>query len=102
MAYTKAQEARITAEAPITYAKAEALGVELGYSTKSVISKTQHLKLEYIKKEVPAPKEAQATKAEILASIEARSNTKLPGLIGATRDALIDLENAIEYIKANG
>lgn len=95
MAYTKAQEARITAEAPIDYEKATALGLELGYSTKSIISKTQHLGLEYIKKEVPAPKEAQATKAEILAEITAGIGFEVPGLMGATRDALVALN---EYL----
>ena len=92
MAYTKEQEARITAEAPITYAKAVELGVELGYTTKSVISKTQHLGLEYIKKEVPAPKAPQLTKAEILKQIETKLAIEIPGLIGATRDALVELE----------
>lgn len=92
MAYTKEQEARITEEAPITYAKAVELGLELGVSTKSVISKTQHLGLEYIKKTVPTPKPAQATKAELLASIEAKVDFEIPGLIGATRDALVALD----------
>ena len=91
MAYTKAQEARLTEASPITFEQAGELALEFGVSTKSVISKIQNLNLEYIKKAVPAKKAPQTTKAELVASIEKATGFAIPGLIGASRNALVDL-----------
>jgi len=92
MAYSKAQEARLSEFDEVTYDQAVALAKELGYSLKSVISKVQSLEIPYVRKEVPAPKPKQATKAEILAEIQAFNlDLDLSGLIGASRVALVEL-----------
>lgn len=92
MSYTKSEELTLTNASPVTYEKAVALSATMGKPLKSIISKLQFLGLEYIKKETPAPKPPQATKAELVAKIEkALGYPTLTGLGGATRDSLVDL-----------
>ena len=94
--YTKAQEARLTAESPVTYDRAVELSAELGQTVKSIISKLGYMNLEYIKKEVPAKKVAETTKAELVTQIEqATGDLDLSGLVGATRPALVALRDFI-------
>jgi len=93
MAYTKAQEARLIESAPISYDDAVALGVELGYSTRSVIAKTKSLELDYIPKPVPAKRPAVETKAELVEDIEDAFGFDLTGLTGATAAALATLRD---------
>ena len=95
MPYTKIQEARLKEFDEITYLNAVDLGVELNKSTKSIVSKAQHLEIPYIKKDVPTPKAPQATKAELLVTIGAIVPFDTAGLAGATRDALVEL---LQYV----
>ena len=91
MSYTKDQTARLQEFTEVTYAQAVALGVELDQTTKSIISKVQFLNIPYIKKDVPTPKPIQITKAQYLDLIDNALGESNPGLIGATRDALVAL-----------
>lgn len=93
MSYTKSEELTLTNASPVTYEKAVALSATMGKPLKSIISKLQFLGLVYIKKEVPAPKPPQTTKAELVESIQDMAEGfNLKGLEGATRDALVALE----------
>jgi len=76
--YTETMIARLTAEAPLDLAKAQALSAEFGNVThRSVISKAKSLGLEYVKAQ-PArkAKSDEPTKADILRGI--RLATALP------------------------
>lgn len=97
--YTDKQTARLNEFDEVTYDQAVALGIELGQTTKSIISKVQFLNIPYIKKAVPAPKPVQATKAELVTGIAETLGVTaktLEGLTGATRDALVLLGASIE------
>jgi len=70
--YTPEMVARITAAAPLNYAKAKELAEEFGNVTpRSVVSKAQSLGVEYVKLSPVkrAPKDDTPTKAEYLAAI---------------------------------
>jgi len=95
MAYSDTQVERLQEFDEVTYLQAVDLGVELGYSTKSVISKVQSLKIPYVRKEVPAPKPPVATKAEIVTDIEATLGADLTGLSNATVGSLNALLDAV-------
>jgi len=99
MAYTKDETATLRTYDEVTYDQAVALGVELGKSTKSIISKVQSLEITYVKKAVPAPKAPQATKAELITAIEEYfDGVDLQGLSGSTRDALVNISELIDSI----
>jgi len=70
--YTPEMVARITAAAPLNYAKAKELAADFGNVTpRSVVSKAQSLGVEYVKLS-PVKRTAKAdtpTKAEYLAAI---------------------------------
>jgi len=96
MPYTVKETAVLEALDSVSYDQAVALGVELGKSTKSIISKVQFLGIPYVKKAVPTPKPVQATKAELVAKIQSITpDFDVSGLTGATRDSLVALS---EYL----
>ena len=95
MSYTDKEVARITELSPVTYEVAVALAKEFGKTPKSVISKVQHLGLEYVKKEVAPKKVAPETKAEIVKAIEASTGLTLPTLANASVATLVALR---EYV----
>ena len=93
MSYTKGQEARLNEFDEITYDQAVALSAEIDQPLKSIISKAQFMGIPYIKKVVPTPKPVQITKAELVTSITvAVGGLDVSGLLGATRDSLVELE----------
>ena len=69
--YTPEMVARITAAAPLNYAKAKELAADFGNVTpRSVVSKAQSLGVEYVKASpVKRVKKDVPTKAEYLAAI---------------------------------
>ena len=91
MSYTAKQEARLQEFDSVSYDQAQELAVELDKTPRSIISKVQSMEIPYIKKAVPARKEAMATKAELVEAIEEALRAKLPGLLSATRVALVEL-----------
>jgi len=96
MAYSDKETARLKEFDSVTYDQAVALGVELGKSTKSVISKVQSLEIPYIRKPVPAKRPTPETKAQIVAQIEeATGDLDLSGLVGATLPALAALRDFV-------
>ena len=95
--YTEAQVAELKALAPMNFEQATAWGVLNGKKGRSVVSKILSEEFAYIKKEVPAPKAKEMTKAQIVALIEAKlaPETKLAGLEKATVAALSTLHDAL-------
>jgi hypothetical protein len=67
--YTKEMIARMQAQAPLNFAKAEALASEFGVSARSVISKARTENIEYVK--ASGSKAApRVRKADLVAQIE--------------------------------
>ena len=100
MAYTLAQEAVLKAASPIDFPNAVRLGVELGVSTKSVISKVQNMGLVYVRKEQPVRKVQGPTKADLVAQIQDALKDKvapnvLEGLVNANLASLSALATAL-------
>lgn len=86
--YTAEMVARLNAAAPLDYAKAKALGVELGKTYRSIIAKAKREGIEYIAKAPEPARPKGPTKADVVAEIEAKLNTELPGLSKAPSQTL--------------
>jgi hypothetical protein len=101
MAYSVKQEAVLREAAkdgPITFARAQELGLELGYSYQSVIAKIKSLELPYERKPVEPKRPKGMTKADLVKSILARLNQEgleLNGLEKATSQSLSNLLEAL-------
>jgi hypothetical protein len=92
MSYTDKEVLALKAGEPVTFEDAVQFGIDFGKSTQSVISKVQSEEIEYIKKAVPVKKAPQATKAQLVSSIQANAGEfDLSGLTGASRDSLVGL-----------
>ena len=90
--YTAEMVAQLEQNAPIDYAKAIELGVELGKSPKSIIAKCKREGIEYISKPAPARKKSAPTKADIVGAIcKGLDVDALDGLEKATGSALSKL-----------
>jgi hypothetical protein len=85
--YTPEMVARLHSAAPIDYAKAQSLAIELGKGVRSIIAKVKREEIEYISKPAPAKKKPQgASKADIVGSIAST--------VGVGADELTGLEKA--------
>jgi len=100
--YTPAMVARLKAEAPLNYAKAETLGLELGKNPRSIIAKAKREGIAYEAKIIPVPKSKGPTKAEMLKLIERAMDTKLIGLDKAPVKALENLIKSIALLAPDG
>ena len=67
--YTPEMIAVMTAAAPIDYAKAQALAVQLDRGVRSIIAKCKREGIDYISKPAPAKKKAAPTKGDMVAAI---------------------------------
>ena len=95
--YTAEMVAQLEQNAPIDYAKAIELGVELGKSPKSIIAKCKREGIEYISKPAPARKKSAPTKADLVGAIcKAVDLDECQGLEKATGLALSNLLSAIK------
>jgi hypothetical protein len=95
--YTPEMVATLTANAPLDYTKAQALGKEMGRSAKSIIAKAKREGIEYISKPAPARKKSAPTKADIVSAIcSGLDIDDLNGLEKATGSALSKLLSAIK------
>lgn len=95
--YTPEMVATLTANAPLDYDKAQALGKEMQRSVKSVIAKAKREGIEYISKPAPARKKSAPTKADIVRAIcNGLDIDDLNGLEKATGSALSKLLSAIK------
>ena len=95
--YTEAMVATLKTNAPIDYAKAQALGAEMQRSTKSIIAKCKREGIEYISKPAPARKKSAPTKADIVSAIcNGLDLDDCQGLEKATGSALSKLLSAIK------
>ena len=95
MAYTDKEVAVLENAAnengSVTFEMAEQLGVELGKSTRSIVSKLKQLELPYTKKEKAPKREKGMTKAELVAQIAVNLGAdadEFDGLSKATAKAL--------------
>ena len=90
--YTPEMLATLKAAAPIDYAKAQTLGLQLDRGVRSIIAKCKREGIEYISKPAPAKKKAAPSKADLVAAIcEAINIDALNGLEKATGQALAKL-----------
>ena len=97
MAYDKAQEAVLKAYDSISFEQAEAIGEEIGKSTRSVIAKVKSLDIPYVPKKVAPKRPAGKTKAELVSEVEASFGGQfdLSGLSKATGATLVTLLGAL-------
>lgn len=92
--YTDAMVARMRESAPLNKDKAAALAAEFGKTTRSIIAKAKRENIEYQNAEPAKKRPKGATKADMVAAIEAKLNAKLDGLSkapSATLDTLLSL-----------
>jgi len=95
--YTPEMVATLTANAPLDYTKAQALGKEMGRSAKSIIAKAKREGIEYVSKAAPARKKSAPTKSDIVSAIcSGLDIDDLAGLEKATGSALSKLLSAIK------
>ena len=94
--YTEEMVATLKTNAPIDFAKAQALAVDLDRSVKSIIAKCKREGIEYISKPAPAKKKSAPTKADLVSAIcKAVDLDSCDGLEKATGLALSNLLMAI-------
>lgn len=94
--YTPAMLETLKAAAPVDYAKAQALAIELNRGVRSIIAKCKREGVEYISKPAPAKKKAAPSKADIVAAIAAATGADdLTGLEKATGSALNNLLSSL-------
>ena len=97
--YSAEQEQALMDAAPVSYAQCLEFADMWGKKPKSVISKVQHLGLEYIPKPKPSKKVSKGdTKAVLVYKIEQalKSEDYLDGLEKATSAALVNLLGCIK------
>ena len=94
--YTEEMVATLKTNAPIDFAKAQVLAVDLDRSVKSIIAKCKREGIEYISKPAPAKKKSAPTKADLVSAIcKAVDLDSCDGLEKATGLALSNLLMAI-------
>jgi hypothetical protein len=82
--------------------KAKEIGLEIGKSYRSVISKIGNLELPYQKKLPPAKKVAVATKSQLVDEISAECDgVDLAGLEKATVGSLLNLVDTLTAMREN-
>ena len=87
--YTPEMIAVMTAAAPIDYAKAQALAVQLDRGVRSIIAKCKREGFEYVSKPAPAKKKSAPSKVDLVAAIcKGLSIDDCEGLEKATGAAL--------------
>ena len=74
---------------------------KFGKSYQSVISKIKNLELEYSVKPPPKKKAIKTTKAELAEWVATATDRNLDGLVGASRNSLLQLVNGIQHILAD-
>lgn len=67
--YTPEMVAILKANAPLDFAKAEALSKQLGRNVRSIIAKAKREGVNYISKPAPAKKKAAPSKMDMVAAI---------------------------------
>ena len=101
--YTADQEALIIKASPLNYDSAGELGATMGKTARSIVAKALSLKCEYTSKPPPKKRIAQASKADLVADIAKRINSKsLNGLEKSTMQALVTLRDDIAVLVALG
>ena len=95
--YTAEMVAQLEQNAPLDFAKAQALGKEMNRSVKSIIAKAKREGIEYISKPAPARKKSAPSKADLVNAIcKGLDLDDCAGLEKATGLALSKLLGAIE------
>ena len=94
--YTPEMIAVMTAAAPIDYAKAQALAVQLDRGVRSIIAKCKREGIDYISKPAPAKKKAAPNKADMVAAI--CSALDMPDCSGLEKATGAALNNLLENI----
>ena len=90
--YTPEMVAILKANAPLDFAKAEMLAVQLGKNVRSIIAKAKREGVDYISKPAPAKKKAAPSKIDMVEAIcKGLSIESCEGLEKATGSALATL-----------
>ena len=90
--YTPEMVEILKANAPLDFAKAEMLAVQLGKNVRSIIAKAKREGVDYISKPAPAKKKAAASKYDLVAAIcKGLNMDSCEGLDKATGSALATL-----------
>ena len=90
--YTPEMVEILKANAPLDFAKAEMLAVQLGKNVRSIIAKAKREGVDYISKPAPAKKKAAASKSYLVAAIcKGLNMDSCEGLDKATGSALATL-----------
>ena len=90
--YTPEMVAILKANAPLDFAKAEALSKQLGRNVRSIIAKAKREGVNYISKPAPAKKKAAPSKMDMVAAIcKGLNMDSCEGLDKATGSALATL-----------
>ena len=90
--YTPEMVEILKANAPLDFAKAEMMAVQLGKNVRSIIAKAKREGVDYISKPAPAKKKAAASKSDLVAAIcKGLNMDSCEGLDKATGSALATL-----------
>ena len=94
--YTPEMIAALQAQAPLDFAKAQALALSLDRNVRSIIAKAKREGIEYISKPAPAKKKAAPNKADMVAAIcSALDMDTCEGLEKSTGSALNKLLSSL-------
>ena len=99
--YTDEMVAKLHAAAPIDYAKAQALALEMGKGVRSIIAKVKREEIEYISKPAPAKSAGPkgATKTQMVAAVEAAVGGEEGDLVGLEKSTGNALKKLITLMR---
>lgn len=96
--YSKAQVLAISEPATMDWASAKVIGIAIGKSPQSVVSKRKSLELAYTPKPAPRKKAIQSTKIELAAQIQKLIDRDVSGLEKASRQAILNVLNGVQHL----
>lgn len=96
--YSEKQVKAISEPETMDWDSAKIIGLAIGKSPQSVVSKRKNLGLAYTPKPPPRKKAVQDTKVELVASIQKMIDRDLSGLEKASRQAILNLQNGVLHL----
>jgi len=96
--YSEAQVLAISEPENMDWASAKIIGLAIGKSPQSVVSKRKSLELAYTPKPPPRKKAIQATKVELVAQIQNLIDRDLAGLEKSSRQAILNCLSGVQHL----
>ena len=96
--YSKEQVLAISTPETMDWDSAKVIGLAIGKSPQSVVSKRKSLELAYTPKPAPRKKAIQDTKVELTAKIQAVIDRDCSGLEKASRQAILNVLNGVLHL----